>query len=64
MADQNPPRFRVTCRHCRCPVLDVYRIGDTELDALRDHARRCFPDDAPVADADAGAVLRDFNVTA
>ena len=64
MPDQNPPLFRVTCRHCRCPVLDVNRIGDAELDALRDHARRCVPDDAPAADADAGAVLRDFDVTA
>jgi hypothetical protein len=56
-------QYTATCRRCRRTVVTAAGIGDAELQRLGDHARRCFPHDAPAAkNADAGEVLRHVDV--
>ena len=62
MADQNPPRFRVTCRHCRRAILTASRVTDAEAKQLRDHLTRHHPNVAPLPGADMGGTLRHCDV--
>ncbi len=56
------PSYSARCKHCGRVLGTAARIADAELACLRQHARRCFPDDAPADEADAGEVLRHFTV--
>jgi hypothetical protein len=62
MADQNPPRFRVTCRHCRRAILSASRVTNAEADQLRGHLVRHHPTEAPPHGANLGGTLAHFDV--
>lgn len=57
-----PPSYAATCKHCGRVIVAAERFTNAELARLREHAGRCFSDDAPADDSGAGEVLRHFAV--
>lgn len=58
-ADEQPPRFMVSCRRCEATVLPrVRRLGERQVHALRVHIFEC---DGRLDEA-LGDLLRHFDV--